>query len=108
MLPDGPIVMFPPPALVFTVAETEGAGVGAAVAVAAAEDPAAAEAADDAAVDPADVEDDAGAEDGAGAVEDREGSAWDAPGADEDWVDEQPTTATAAKTAQTAATLTLL
>ncbi len=62
MLPDGPIVMFPPPALVFTVAETEGAGVAAAVAVAAFEDPAAAEAGDDAV---GDAVDDAGAEDDA-------------------------------------------
>jgi hypothetical protein len=97
MPPAGPIVMFPPPALVFTVAEKEAAGVVAAV------DPGAAE---DVAVPVAAI--DAGAVDGAGAPEDGEGSVWDCPGADEVWLDEQPTTATAAKTAQAAAILTLV
>jgi len=98
MPPSGPIVIFPPPALVFTVAEKEAAGVVAAV------DP---EAAEDVA-DPA-AAIDAGAVDGAAAAPvDGEGSAWDCPGADEVWLDEQPTTATAAKTAQAAAILTLV
>jgi hypothetical protein len=100
----GPIVMFPPPALVFTMAEKEAAGVAAAVDPGAAEDvadPAGAEAEDDAAVDAEDVDE-------AAAPEDREGPVWDCPGADEVWLDEQPTTATAAKTAQAVAILTLV
>jgi hypothetical protein len=97
-------VMFPPPALVFTVAANEADGVGATVdpgAAEAVEDPAAAEVEDDPAVDAEDVDD-------AAAPEDRDGPVWDCPRADEVWLDEQPTTATAAKTAQAAAILTLV
>jgi hypothetical protein len=100
----GPIVTFPPPALVFTVAENEADGVGAAVdpgASEAVEPPAAGEAEDNPAVDAEDVDD-------AAAPEDRDGSVGDCPRADEVWPDEQPTTATAAKTAQAAAILTLV
>jgi alpha-D-ribose 1-methylphosphonate 5-triphosphate diphosphatase PhnM len=90
--------MFPPPALVFTVAANEADGVGAAVDSGAAEavaDPAAGEAEDDAAVDDA------------AAPEDRVGSVC-CLRADEVRLDEQPTTATAAKTAQAAGILTLV
>jgi hypothetical protein len=96
----GPIVMFPPPALVFTVAANEADGVGAAVdpgAAEAVEDPAAAEAEDDPAFDP----------DDAAAPEDRSGSVC-CLRADEVRLDEQPTTATTAKTAQAGAILTLV
>ncbi|HEX4091271.1 MAG TPA: hypothetical protein VHZ33_21375 [Trebonia sp.] len=77
----------------------------------AAEDPAEADAADDA---PVAADDDAAAvpvavaASDAGAAEDRSVSVGADPGADEDWLDEQPTTATAAKTAQAAAILTLV
>jgi hypothetical protein len=97
----GPIVMFPPPALVFTMAEKEADGVGAAVdpgAAGAVADPAAAEAEDEAAVDAGD----------AAAPEDREGPVPDCWRADEVRLDEQPTTAAAAKTAQAAVILTLV
>ena len=97
----GPIVMFPPPALVFTVAENEADGVGAALDPEAVEAPAAGEAEDNPVVDAEDVDD-------APAPEDRDGLDWDCPRAVEVWPDEQPTTATAAKTAQAAAILTLV
>jgi hypothetical protein len=97
MLPAGPIVMLRPPAVAFTVMVAEGAAAGVGFAVAASAGPledgvAAAEAGVTA------------SEDVPGVSADRVG---DDPRADEDWVDEQPTTATAAKTAQTAAILTL-
>jgi hypothetical protein len=95
----GPIVMFPPPALVFTVAEKEADGVGAAVdpgAAGAVADPAAPEPGDDPAVDDT------------AAPGDREGPVPDCWRADELRLDEQPTTATAAKTAQAAVILTLV
>jgi hypothetical protein len=99
MPPVGPIVMLPPPTLVFTVAENEADGVGATVdpgAVETVEDPAAA----------AEVEADPAAGDAA-APEDRAGSVC-CLRADEVRFDEQPTTATAAKTAQAGAILTLV
>jgi hypothetical protein len=98
MPPVGPIVMFPPPTLVFTVAEKEADGVGAAV------DPGAAEAGADPAA--GEAEDDAAAADAA-APEGRAGSVC-CLRADEVRLDEQPTTVTAAKTAQAAAILTLV
>jgi hypothetical protein len=97
MPPVGPMVTFPPPAVVVTVAEKEAAGV-------AAVDPGAAEDV----VDPGAAAIDAAAVDGATAPEDGDGSVWDCPGADAVWLDEQPTTATAAKTAQAVAILTLV
>jgi hypothetical protein len=103
MPPAGPIVMFPPPALVFTVAEKEADGVGAAV------DPGAAGAvADPADADPATAESEDDAAVDAAAPEDREGPVPDWWRADELRLDEQPTTATAAKAAQAAAILTLV
>jgi hypothetical protein len=99
MPPVGPIVMFPPPTLVFTVAEKEADGVGA-VAV----DPGAAEAVADPAA--GEAEDDAAVDDAA-APDDRAGSVC-CLRADEVRLDEQPTTATAAKTAQAAVILTLI
>ena len=102
MPPVGPIVMFPPPTLVFTVAEKEADGVGAAV------DPGVDPGAAGAVPGPAagEAEDDAAAADAA-APEDRAGSVC-CLRADEVRLDEQPTTATAAKTAQAAAILTLV
>jgi hypothetical protein len=99
MPPVGPIVMFPPPTLVFTVAEKEADGVGAAVDPGSAEavaGPAAGEAEDD-----ADVDD-------AAAPEDRAGSVCGLRADEVRLDDEQPTTATAAKTAQAAVILTLV
>jgi len=106
--------MFPPPAVVFTVAEKEADGVGAAVEV----DPAAPVDAAEAPGDPLAVApDDAigeaeavAADDSPTAGEAAEGDA--APGdsrtADDGWLDEQPATAMAARTAQAAAFLTLV
>ena len=98
MPPVGPIVMFPPPTLVFTVAENEAEGVGAAL------DPEAPEAPEAPAA--GEAEDNAAAADAA-APEDRAGSVC-CLRADEVRFDEQPTTATAAKTAQAGAILTLV
>jgi len=97
----GPIVMFPPPALVFTVAENEADGVGAAP------DPEAPEAPEAVEVPAAGEAEDNPVVDDAPAPEDRAASVC-CLRADEVRFDEQPTTATAAKTAQAAAILTLV